>query len=640
MSSQTDYRRVCEPQSTTFDSYSTEYLAFPNRPECVIYDDANLANIEVQPVEMETNSIQNGGERYEQYNSHSMLSEQCRSMYQPTGDTGSIDYGSYSNPILQSYEEQLRLESIQKQGTMESYRRKVVVPSSGKMLQQPHESLPNTSLQGEPPGSLPNISVENNGSLASQYPSYNHHANQSSSHSQSHKVVFHNRSCMLGQVNQSGDYQHQSGQPNVDVGANQYASQEQGAKVILPNRSAMLGEVNRSNYQNQTGRSNDSIRVNQNASQYYSNKVVLPNRSAVLGEANHSIYQNQTGRPNDNIGINQNASQYYPGKVVLPNHSAVLPERNPNLPLVGHFSLTRNRPVSSGDQTASSSQNISLPGTGTEAQPVSVMSQRNRKLDMQNPQNITIPPTLIQDEPGSNCSIYKDQKGEVHSQDQYHPSTVAPPPDVSQYQIHPQSQNYAHVESNPVQHHSPGDYTGKKVFILHFSETGSENPVLQLGLALRRMKVDVTLDLFEYDSPPNSWPLWSEQKINESDVVLCIITKNFYHQLTNSNHVLGYSVYNLMNSSKNITFRAVFIDANKEMEYVPPAMRGATCYSIYSNRLTPNDDNFADLYAFLTGQNRITKPPLGNMITLAPKRSRCKSTTFTVVYYVTLFFLF
>ena len=602
-----------------------------------------MANIEVQPVKTETNSIQNGGERYEQYNSPSMLSEQCRSMHQPTGDTGSIDYGSYSNPNLQSYEEQLRLESIQKQGTMESYRRKVVVPSSGKMLQQPHESLPNTSLQGEPPGSLPNISVENNSSLTSQYPSYNHHANQSSSHSQSHKVVFHNRSGMLGQVNQSGDYQHQSGQPNVDVGANQYASQEQGAKVILPNHSAMLGEATHSIYQNQTGRSNDSIRVNQNASQYYSNKVVLPNRSAVLGEANHSIYQNQTGRPNDNIGINQNASQYYPGKVVLPNHSAVLTERNPNLPLVDHFSLTRNGPVSSGDQTASSSQNISLPGNGTEAQPISVMSQRNRKLDMQNPQNITIPPTLIQDEPGSNYSIYKDQKGEVHGQDQYHPSTVAPPPasvHVSQYQIHPQSQNYAHVESNPVQHRSASDYTGKKVFILHFSETGGENPVLQLGLALRRMKVDVTLDLFEYDSPPNSWPLWSEQKINESDVVLCIITKNFYHQLTNSNHVLGYSVYNLMNGSNNITFRAVFIDANKEMEYVPPAMRGATCYSISSNRLTPNDDNFADLYAFLTGQNRIIKPPLGNMIMLAPKRSRCKSTTFTVVYCMTLFFLF
>ena len=606
MSSQTDHRRLYEPHSNTLDSYSTVYQSFPHGQNFVIYGDADSANIPVQPVETEMTSIQNGEERYEQHTIPSM-SEGCRSMYQPTNDTGSIDHtfnSRYSNPSLQSYEEQLRLRSIHKQGTMESYQRHVVVPNSGRMLQQPRDSLPNTSLQGEPPESLPNISVENNGSLASQYPSYNHHANQSSSHSHSHKVVFPNRSGMLRAVNQSG-YQHQPGQPNIDVGGNQYISLEQGAKIILPNHSI------------------------------------------VLGEANHSIHQNQAGRVNNNSGVHQTASQYYPNKVVLPNHSAVLAERNQNSALDSQYqsktSLTRSGPVFSADQTALSSQNISLPNNVIEVQPGSVMSQRNRKLDMQNPQNITIPPTMVQ-EPGSSYSIYKDQKGEVHGQDQYYPNAVAPPPfasvHVSQYQIHPQSQNHAHVESNHIHQHSAGDHKGKKVFILHFTETVGDNPVLKLGLALMRMKVDVTLDLFENDNPPNSWPLWYEQKIKESDVVLCIITENFYYQLTNSNHVLGYSVYNLMNGSRNITFRAVFIDANKEMEYVPPAMRGATCYSISSNRLTPNDDNFADLYAFLTGQNRIVKPPLGNMITLAPKRSRCKSTIFKIIICVTLFLSF
>ena len=106
------------------------------------------------------------------------------------------------------------------------------------LLQQPRDSLPNASLQEEPPESLPNISVENNSSLALQYSSYNHHANQSSSHSQSHKVAFPNH--MLGEVNQSG-YQHQ---PNVSVGTNQYTSQVQAAKVVLPNHRIMLGEAN------------------------------------------------------------------------------------------------------------------------------------------------------------------------------------------------------------------------------------------------------------------------------------------------------------------------------------------------------------------------------------------------------------
>ena len=171
----------------------------------------------------------------------------------------------------------------------------------------------------------------------------------------------------------------------------------------------------------------------------------------------------------------------------------------------------------------------------------------------------------------------------------------------------------------------------KKVFIVYFNDGPIENsPVLKLALCLRRMDVDVTADFFEYDNPPNSWPIWYEQKIKDSNVVLCIITKNFYHQLTNGNHVVGYSVYNLMNSSRNIAFRAVFIDAEKRemMEYVPPAMQGATSYSISSNRLTPNDEEFANLYAFLTGQNRVEKPPLGKRIVLAPKKGRCKSQNF------------
>ena len=68
---------------------------------------------------------------------------------------------------------------------------------------------------------------------------------------------------------------------------------------------------------------------------------------------------------------------------------------------------------------------------------------------MQNQQNITIPPTLVQ-EPGSNYSNYRGQKGKVHSQDQYHPNAVAPlsaSVHVSQHKIHPQSQNDTRVES-------------------------------------------------------------------------------------------------------------------------------------------------------------------------------------------------
>ena len=49
----------------------------------------------------------------------------------------------------------------------------------------------------------------------------------------------------------------------------------------------------------------------------------------------------------------------------------------------------------------------------------------------------------------------------------------------------------------------------KKVFILHFIEQQlDDHPALKLAIALRRMAVDATIDLFEHDNPPNSWPPW------------------------------------------------------------------------------------------------------------------------------------
>ena len=274
------------------------------------------------------------------------------------------------------------------------------------------------------------------------------------------------------------------------------------------------------------------------------------------------------------------------------------------------------------------------------------MSIRNDRLNQENTFNQGVPPHVVKvptPVPGYHISLYRDQGDQepghvpsaTHSQPISDPSQKVNayggksnqgPEDIPFHKHnHEISQGFSH-------RNMPPDASGqmhKKVFILHFTNTEHSletNPVLKLATCLRRMDVNVTLDLFEYDNRIDNWLVWYERKINESDVVLCIITENFYDQLTNGNHVLGNSVYNLMNQSRNIAFLAVFIDADKRemMEHVPPAMRGATSYSLSSNRLTPNDDEFANLYAFLTGQNRVKKPELGNMIILAPKTSRCK----------------
>lgn len=168
----------------------------------------------------------------------------------------------------------------------------------------------------------------------------------------------------------------------------------------------------------------------------------------------------------------------------------------------------------------------------------------------------------------------------------------------------------------------------KKVFILH-SIPGDDplvDALLLFATTLREKSINVSIDLFEQDSDKNNWFMWYEREILSSKVVLCIITPDFYETITKNDRIKGYAVYNLIgDSTRDIAFRAVFLDTPKNMEYVPLSMRGATCYCISSNDLNiPENDEFTNLYAFLTGQNRFEKPKLGKMIVLTPRKSRCK----------------
>ena len=165
----------------------------------------------------------------------------------------------------------------------------------------------------------------------------------------------------------------------------------------------------------------------------------------------------------------------------------------------------------------------------------------------------------------------------------------------------------------------------RSVFILHFNSIGDTRgkAILRFATKLRQFCIDVTLDLFEYDTPPRNWSAWYEQCLRQSDVVLCMIDDMFYNNLTSGSRVVGYTVYNLMNDPNvNVTFRAVFLDMPKKVEYVPPAMQGGTSYCISSSCLGVENEEFASLYAYLSGQNRVQKPRLGQMIKLATKTGK------------------
>ena len=178
---------------------------------------------------------------------------------------------------------------------------------------------------------------------------------------------------------------------------------------------------------------------------------------------------------------------------------------------------------------------------------------------------------------------------------------------------------------NPTKDNNEGK---NKVFILHsITENNPLINALRLFIdALIYLGVNVSIDLFEQDKSNNNWSMWYEKEILTSKIVLCIITPDFYKNITEDDRIKGYAVYNLMNdSSKNIAFRAVFLDTPKDLENIPLSMRGATFYCISSVDMNiPGNEEFTKLYAFLTGQNRVEKPKLGKMIVLTPKRSKCE----------------
>ena len=190
------------------------------------------------------------------------------------------------------------------------------------------------------------------------------------------------------------------------------------------------------------------------------------------------------------------------------------------------------------------------------------------------------------------------------------------------------SPNSQHI--NPQYHEAspyilqPGEMIGKKVFILHYisDSDGFIQTVEALATYLREIGVDISIDLFEKD-PGNvkNWSIWYEDEISSSDVVLCIITPNFNYEIRKT------SIYNLLSDQKGIAFRAVFLDSPVVKEYIPLSMRGAMSYCISSQNLSVGHDSFASLYAFLTGQNRLEKPPVGKVVRLTPKRNKCKYTS-------------
>jgi len=172
------------------------------------------------------------------------------------------------------------------------------------------------------------------------------------------------------------------------------------------------------------------------------------------------------------------------------------------------------------------------------------------------------------------------------------------------------------------------DHNAKKVFILHFTadnDTDTQDLICKFASHLTRLDVDVVLDLFIKDEFTGNWNIWHEKELEGSDLVLCVITKEFSDHLTGkSSGIIGSVAYNLMDSRSH-AFIPIFLCSRKCLTYIPTCLQGSSSFCIdyfdLSGYVQDSSEDFQTLYSLLTSQNRRKKPERGKRVILASKES-------------------
>lgn len=162
-----------------------------------------------------------------------------------------------------------------------------------------------------------------------------------------------------------------------------------------------------------------------------------------------------------------------------------------------------------------------------------------------------------------------------------------------------------------------------KVLISYSHDSQShKDRVLQLADRLRRDGIDCTIDQY-LPSPPEGWPRWMMNQIEQSDFVLMVCT-GIYHQRVRGQGepgkgkgadwegaIITQEIYD--SKGRNTKFIPVIFGPDDAAQ-IPVFVRGVTSYRLDS------DDGYDQLYRRLTGQHDTPEPPLGAIKPLEPKR--------------------
>jgi hypothetical protein len=138
--------------------------------------------------------------------------------------------------------------------------------------------------------------------------------------------------------------------------------------------------------------------------------------------------------------------------------------------------------------------------------------------------------------------------------------------------------------------------------------------VLALSNRLREGGIECQIDQYEF-SPPEGWPNWCTEQVEESDFVLVACTETYLRRFrgkeaaglglggTWEGHVITQELYNAQ--GRNSKFVPIVFGA-EDRQYIPLTLQSATNYHL--------DAEYDRLYRYLTNQPEIVAPPIGGVM--------------------------
>ena len=147
--------------------------------------------------------------------------------------------------------------------------------------------------------------------------------------------------------------------------------------------------------------------------------------------------------------------------------------------------------------------------------------------------------------------------------------------------------------------------------------------VLSLSERLRQDGLKTELDQYIKGTPPQGWPRWMLDKLDEASYVLVICTETYYRRFRGhetpekgkgvnwEGALITQELYD--DPTKSYKFVPVLFSSDQQ-QYIPEPLRSRTFYVLNS------DQNYQELYDFILDQDGVEARPIGTPKT-KPRRT-------------------